>query len=492
MLKHRALLKSIISYTDDKKEMESLVENFIALNTSNLYFPLDLHKKIYIYICEHVKRSTVVPSNNLLKKHFEDDAEISEELQMISEEPSLYSSNFTGLISELYEEQMKSELNGLLNNVRKISESGLKVEREELYGPKDAAKYFLHNSVDFLKPASNVRTEGSLKGNSKEAVDRYFKIKTENKFKGLLTGLETIDFTCRGIKPGELWLIMAAPSELKTTTSMNFAYTQAIEAGKNVKFISLEMSYEQCHNMFVCIHSANYNLWHGSEWDDVWPLNYDDIDEGLLTPREEKFFKFLCNDLDTNSEYGYLDIHQPSEGLTVSHLKSYAEVENKKRPIDIIYLDYIELMKDEFRSNSYTEGLNARIKQLKQFALQFNGGAGVRLISAYQANREGKKLADKNDGVYRLDALSYANEAERSADVIIYTYLNDDLRDNKEVKMGCLKNRTKPKFKQFIAKTRLECRKIYEPMMNSENQNQGTDPNSIPSQPKKIDIREFI
>jgi len=84
------------------------------------------------------------------------------------------------------------------------------------------------------------------------------------------------------------------------------------------------------------------------------------------------------------------------------------------------------------------------------------------VISAYQANRKGKEHADKNAGEYRLDALSYANEAERSADVILYSYLNDELRENNKVKIGCLKNRSRPKFKQFEAKTHLAARKIYE------------------------------
>ena len=113
-------------------------------------------------------------------------------------------------------------------------------------------------------------------------------------------------------------------------------------------------------------------------------------------------------------------------------------------------------------SRDYTIELNQRIKDLKQFALNFNGGMGMMVCSAYQANRKGKESADKNAGEYRLDALSYANEAERSADVIIYSYLNDELRENNKVKIGCLKNRSRPKFKQFEAKTHLASRKVYE------------------------------
>lgn len=146
----------------------------------------------------------------------------------------------------------------------------------------------------------------------------------------------------------------------------------------------------------------------------------------------------------------------------MSHLKAWAEVEFRKNPFDILYLDYIELMKSENPSKDYGIELNQRIKDLKQFALHFNDGKGLRIVSAYQANRKGKEHADKNDGEYRLDGLSYANEAERSADVIVYSYLNDELRANNQNKIGCLKNRSRPKFRQFIGKTNLASRKIYE------------------------------
>jgi hypothetical protein len=214
--------------------------------------------------------------------------------------------------------------------------------------------------------------------------------------------------------------------------------------------------------MFICIHSANLNLWPGSEWDDVYPLNYDDIVDGSLSQREEEFFDFLCKDIENNKDYGDINIYQPEDGLTMSHLKAWAEIEYRKKPFDIMYLDYIELMKSESPGRDYTLDLNQRIKDLKQFAIHFNDGRGLRVVSAYQANRKGKEHADKNDGEYRLDALSYANEAERSADVIIYSYLNDELRANNQNKIGCLKNRSRPKFKQFIGKTNLASRKIYE------------------------------
>jgi len=462
MLKHRSLLKAIIDFDQDKKQLPYIIENFKNLNSSGIVFNLDLHDKVYKYICDHASKFVDVPSYSRLVKYFEEQSEVKEELEKIAKEDALFSSNFKSLLEEVIDEQRKKELIELLKETSSISESGKKIKNGIIKGPKQAVEFFLHKSMSFLKSRGLVKTNGNLKGESNEALIDYYDTKNNKKFDGLFTTLNSIDSVCRGIRNTELWLIVAFVSELKTTLSMNFAYNQAIEQGMDVQFISLEMPYKQVRNLFITIHSANLNLWPGSVWDDVYPLNFDDIEEGILSEREEEFFNFLCKDLDTNPEYGNINIYQPEDGMSMAHLKAWAEIEYRKKQFDIIYLDYIELMKLENPNKEYTIELNQRIKDLKQFALNFNGGKGMRIVSAYQANRKGKEHADKSDGEYRLDALSYANEAERSADVIIYSYLNDELRDNCQAKLGCLKNRNRPKFKQFRVKTNLASRKVYE------------------------------
>ena len=465
MLKHRALLKGVIDFSGDKKELPYILENYNLVHDSNIVFNVDIHNKIYDFVKDHSTKFVVVPSFTRVKKKFEEDTDILEELDKIQKESTLYSTNYRSLLEEVYIEQQKRELVSLMREVNEISETGKKLTKNSPFisGPKAAAEHFLHKSMGFLKSASSIKTQGSMKGDTKESVTDYYDSKNNKGFSGLLTGLSSIDLVCKGIRQNELWLMVAYVSELKTTMAMNFAYTQAIEQGKNIKFVSLEMPYRQVRDLFVSMHSANLNLWPGSEYDDVYPLNYDDIEEGNLSARQEEFLNFLCNDLDTNPEYGTLDIMQPEDGMTMAHFKAWAEIEYRKKPFDAIYLDYIELMKSE-SNKDYTLELNQRIKDLKQFCLHFDGGTGMRVISAYQANRQGKQHADKNDGEYRLDALSYANEAERSADVVIYSYLNDELRANDQNKIGCLKNRSRPKFKQFRAKTNLACRKVYEPI----------------------------
>jgi hypothetical protein len=84
------------------------------------------------------------------------------------------------------------------------------------------------------------------------------------------------------------------------------------------------------------------------------------------------------------------------------------------------------------------------IRQAKQFAMRFAHGRGIAVLSPFQANRQGMEEASKNNGRYRLTALSTANEAERSSDVVYSIWLDDTLRQNLRARLYNLKARNSP------------------------------------------------
>jgi hypothetical protein len=104
MLKHRTLIKSIIDFSGDKKELEGIVENFSSVKRSNIIFSLDSHAKIYAFICDYASKYVDVPAHNRVFKKFEEEPDIIEELEKIAKEPTLYGANFKSLAEEVYEE----------------------------------------------------------------------------------------------------------------------------------------------------------------------------------------------------------------------------------------------------------------------------------------------------------------------------------------------------------------------------------------------------
>ena len=87
-----------------------------------------------------------------------------------------------------------------------------------------------------------------------------------------------------------------------------------------------------------------------------------------------------------------------------------------------------------------------------KISLSFNRGEGIPLICLFQISREGFKAAEKNGGSYNLTHLSYANEAERSSDMVISTWYGDEMREKGTIKYQCLKMRDGAGFEQFEAK----------------------------------------
>jgi hypothetical protein len=109
--------------------------------------------------------------------------------------------------------------------------------------------------------------------------------------------------------------------------------------------------------------------------------------------------------------------------------------------------------------------LNEVLRDLKRLSMSFNRGMGIGVVALFQISREGFKAAEKNGGRYNLTHLSYANEAERSSDVVTAGWVDDELRESNMVKFQCLKSRLKSRdhkpFADFYSGVLWPCRRIF-------------------------------
>jgi hypothetical protein len=239
-----------------------------------------------------------------------------------------------------------------------------------------------------------------------------------------------------------------------TTFALNWAWKAATVLRYNVYYYSLEMPYEQIRRIVYALHS-NHPKFKKKNYD---PLDYRAIRDGVhddgtpISEHEKMVFREVIDDFRSHQgkEYGSFIVERPSDGEgTIPEIKQRPEMAHRQTPIDMVVIDYSGLVSPSSNTRDFYTGMNSIMREAKQMALNFNQGEGVGLCLLHQINRDGKEYADKNDGRYRLTDLADANEAERSSDVVTYTYLNDDLRDADEVKVGCLKNRDNPHFDQF-------------------------------------------
>ena len=90
----------------------------------------------------------------------------------------------------------------------------------------------------------------------------------------------------------------------------------------------------------------------------------------------------------------------------------------------------------------------------------FNRGMGIAVVGLFQISREGFRSAEKNGGRYNLTHLSYANEAERSSDIVTATWIDDELRKLNRAIFMCLKTRDTKPFDRVPVRVEFACRRM--------------------------------
>lgn len=323
-----------------------------------------------------------------------------------------------------------------------IVKQGQRIQ-QRLHGPQDALTYLSNELNTLLTRSGSGPAEGSLQGDA-GLVWRNYEDRRDNPLKtGALSGLKEIDGVHRGLRPGELALVLGFVGHMKTTFVNAWAYKVAIYQQRHVGVVSCEIPLDDLRIMFYVMHSAHPKF---AADPCYMGLSMTGIMYGSLGPAEERFFKDVVHDLDTCQDYGKLFYREPSANMTISDIQRWAEGHHRRFPLDLLVIDYLGLI-DPGRGLSGMETgarLNTVIRQAKMMAMGFGAGKGIGLLSPFQANREGWKDAVKAGGRYQLTALAWANEAEKSADLVYYVYLDELLRTSKELAVGNLKTRLVP------------------------------------------------
>lgn len=462
----KRIYRSIIDISKEGKstiEQEELIRNYRAFINSNVQPEDPSYIKLYTWIEAHYREYKELPSIQLLVQKAEKDGDegILASLKDIIIEIPYIRSNYLSLLKEKFEEQCRDNLQQVIQKTWEAANNGLKVGKKDIKGINQAVEYFIGESRKFrmgdlgVKTESNIRTEED----STEVIESYKK-KKENPLAhvGMYTFLDRVDSSTRGIKPGELVLIAAYVKQGKTILTSNIAYSGIVQ-NLNGLFISLEMNFDEMRDMFYVLHGCNPEWYENSKYKHlVGKVTYDKVIYGELSDIEQEFFLEISKDFSSRKDFGNIFLHQPTEALTPSKLEMLAYDYNSRlrdmgKQLDYIVVDYVGLMVPD-KSDKYGDwniDLNGIIKKMKNMAMNFDNGRKIRVISPFQINRTGHKEAEKNDGQYKLSALSNANEAERSSDLVMTTYMTDEMKKAGIIKIGCLAHRRGAEFDNFEA-----------------------------------------
>ena len=91
--------------------------------------------------------------------------------------------------------------------------------------------------------------------------------------------------------------------------------------------------------------------------------------------------------------------------------------------LDLVVHDHIGQYERLFENKG-----NTIIKLILDATVLYRNGNGVGVVSGFacQANREGKKRADRNGGLYDKSAVSDLNECERASAYLVFLYTPPD------------------------------------------------------------------
>lgn len=446
---------------------KELTKNYREFLASRVQCEDPSYIKMYEWIEAHFRDFKEIPSLELMyeKAQQEGHETILVNLKEIAPLVPYWGGDYKAILKEKYHEQSQDSFRSVVEKTWQIAHSGLKQKgkgknkKKELKGIPDAISFFSGGVRTFLLKIGDTKTEGQIRSTyeSNDVIEDYQKRKREPSV-GLFTNLRKIDDVFRGIKLGDLFIIAAFVAQGKTTLAINMAYS-GVYQGLNGLFVTMEMTFSEMRDMINVLHTCNTEWIKNKKFKNlVGKLSYEKIRYGELNPQEEEFFTTAVKDFGERDDFGELKIYQPDETMTPSRfemeLYNYkTELEEKGKTLDFVVLDYVGLMvQDKEKSyGDYNTDLNNIIKRLKNVAINFDDGRGLRVITPFQVNRDGWKDACKNDGQYKLTALSNAHEAERSPDGIITLFMTEESKRLGSVKMGCLKNRDGAHFTPFDA-----------------------------------------
>lgn len=327
----------------------------------------------------------------------------------------------------------------LINYKKRILISGVTDISQEIIGDDQVrAEDALVNLARVIQN-TNIEGDGSLIDVRSDAINsfkHYMEVEkaaeSDDVFR-IKTGINYIDNITGGAKRGELWIWGGHTSEGKTHMAKEIAYRTCTEYKNNVLFVSLEMSIEEMKNVIEARHSHKFI---------DGGLLTKKIELGALDPKEKKVYKRTLKDFKENEEYGNLILWSPPYGCTVGRLASKMEEVSLTMRLDLVVVDYGELLAlDKYSNAEMRIQVKQKMEQLKDLARTFNDNQGVWIFTPHQISRKGKQSADKR-GYYLLSDLAESAGVERTANLVGWNLVTPELADEGKVRVGISKYRT--------------------------------------------------
>lgn len=279
-----------------------------------------------------------------------------------------------------------------LSKKRKVYELAQKILGE--ITEKENIDIYIQDCIDKLNNIEKINTkEKTFKEQVAETASEIERNYLNRNDYSLYTGIFDLDKLTCGLHNQELTIIGARPGMGKTTLTLQIA--QNIAKEKNVVFVSLEMSDIQLIQKMIAKHSMinSYKMRLGTLEDNDW----NKIAEASVKISDLKL------KVDTKIR-------------TIQEIELMAKRLKNKEEIDLLIIDYIQLLKSQGKFNLREQEVAEISRRLKLLSLELN----IPIIALCQLNR------NANIGEPTLADLRESGSLEQDADNIIFIYKEDE------------------------------------------------------------------
>ena len=365
------------------------------ISSKNFYDPM--HQKLFSAI-ENLIFKGMLANPITLKNYFEnekDEINVPEYLVKITKFSSSarQAIEYSKIIYDMFVRRELIKISETTIDVAKLND--LNTSGQSIIENSEKLLFDLAEKGSFN--SSIVKFDEAMKLTIEMASNAY---KNEEGIVGVPTGLRDIDDRLGGLHQSDLIIIAGRPSMGKTALATNIAFNAATKLQESKKkstvaFFSLEMSSEQLSTRILAEQSR---------------IPSNDIRRGKIS--EEQFDKFIETSKNISELPLYID---ETPAISVAALSNRARRIKRIYGLDLIVIDYIQLMRAVNNKDGRVQEISEITQGLKALAKELN----VPVVALSQLSRAVEQRDQKKP---LLSDLRESGSIEQDADVVMFVY----------------------------------------------------------------------
>lgn len=221
---------------------------------------------------------------------------------------------------------------------------------------------------------------------------------SQNPITGITTGFIDLDYKLSGLQRSDLILVAARPSMGKTAFALNLATNAALKGGAKVAIFSLEMSKEQLVQRMISA-TAHVDL--------------QKIISGRLS--EDEWIQIINAMGPLSQAQIFID---DTAAISLMEMKAKCRRLKIEKGLDLILIDYLQLMQSEGRHENRQQEISAISRGLKALAKELE----CPVVALSQLSRAPELRSDHRP---ILSDLRESGAIEQDADVVLFLYRDE-------------------------------------------------------------------